>query len=215
MYNTCWLSVKIILTAILVLGAFCQNSTDSEIQWRTVYVTPTSQVSCPADHCYHLEDVFSNSTYFFDSHTTLELLPGMYNITEKVGKLVLIKAENFTLRGSSPNVTITCQPGATFGLTVIQSHNIEISNIRISHCSAKLQLERSNNIILTIYNEQVARYLEYNLSSCDINGNRYPACYTFLTCFENKQVALHQIAILHSIGVGIFSLDSNGLDILI
>ena len=213
MYNTCWLSVKIILTAILDLGAFGQNSTDSEIQWQTVYVTPTSQVSCPADYCYHLEDVFSNSSYFFDSYMTLELLPGIYNITEKVGQLVLIKAENFTLRGSSPNVTITCQPGATFGLTIIQSHSVEISNVRISHCSAKLQLERSNNTILTTFNEDVAQYLKYNLSSCDTNGNRYPTCYTFLTSYKNEQVALYQTAILHSKGVGILSLDSNSLDI--
>ena len=170
----------------------------------------TSQVRCPADYCYHLEDVLSNLSNFFDSYTTLELLPGMYNITEKVGQLVLIKVENFTLKGSSPNVTITCQPGSTFGLTIIQSNNIEISNIQFSHCSAKLQLERSNNKILTTYNEQVTRFLEYNLSSCDTNGDRFPACYTFLANYENKQVTIYQTAILHSRGVSIFSLDNSG-----
>ena len=214
--DTSQLPVDILLIAILCLGAFSQNSTDSDIQWRTIYVTPeesTSQIGCPVDHCYYLQDVFSNSSYFFDSYTTLELLPGMYDITEEVGQLVLIEVKNFTLKGSTPNVTITCQPGATLGLTIIRSHWVKISNIQISNCSAKLQLKGNSSTILTAYNKQVKQYLDHNLSSCDTNGNSYPACYTFLANFENKKVAIYETAILHSKGIGIFSIDSNGLEI--
>ena len=214
-YWTSWLFVKILLTAISVSGAYAFsqkfNSTDSEIQQRIIYVTPED--SCPVEHCFHLENILSNSSYFFDSYTTLELLPGEYNITEKVGQLVLVKVENFTFKGSSPNVTIICQPGVTFGLSIIQSHNIEISNIQISHCSAKILLEGNNNKILKTYNEEAARFLEYNLSSCDTKGDRFPACYTFLGCYENKQIIINQTAILHSKGVGIFSIDTNDLQI--
>ena len=121
--------IVLLATLSSFLSSFGQNSTDSEIQWRIIYVTPED--SCPVDLCYHLEDVLGNSSYFFDSYTTLELLPGVYNITEKVGQLVLIKIVNFTLKGSSPNVTIICQPGATWGLTIIKSLWVEISNVQI------------------------------------------------------------------------------------
>ena len=132
MYSHC--AGRFPITIILLLAtsfqsSFSQNSTDSEIQQRTIYVAPED--SCPVDHCYRLEDVLSNSSYFFDSYTTLELLPGEYNITEKVDQLVLIKVKNFTLKGSSPNVTIICQPGATWGLTIIKSLWVEISNVQI------------------------------------------------------------------------------------
>ena len=214
MYTTSWLYFKILLPAISVFGAFSQNSTNS---LRTIYVTPAdsaSQVSCPVDYCYNLEDVLSNSSYFFDSNTTLELLPGMHNITEKVGQLVLIKVVNFTLKGSSSNVTVICQPDTTWGLTVINSLWIEISNIQISNCSAKMKLKGSNNTILMDYNKKVGQYLEYNLSSCELNDNiHHPACYAFLTIYKTKKITIHQTSISYSRGVGIFSLGSNGLEI--
>ena len=203
------------LILLLFVGAFSHSS-----EGRTVYVIPDDNdlqgltyCSCPADHCYSLQDVLSNSSYFFDSYTTLELLTGMYNITEKVGQLILVNIENFILRGSSPNVTITCQPGATFGITIVQSQKIEISSIQISHCSAKLQLQESSSTILKAFNEQATRYLEYNLNSCDTNGNNYPACYTSLASFRNQKVIIYKTAILHSKGVGVFNLDSGSLDI--
>ena len=193
-----------------------ENSTG--IQWRTIYIIPEdsdSLVSCPVDNCYHLQDVLRNSSYFFDSYTTLELLPGMYYVTEKVGQLVLIGAENFTLKGSSPNVTITCQPGSSLGFTIIKSQGIVISNVQISHCSAELQLEdESNNTILTTYNSQLEEYLHYtDSSSCDTNAGSYPSRYVFLASFRNKKLAIYKTSILHSKGVGIFNIDSTELDI--
>ena len=187
MYSWC---IKTALITSLFLSAlvFSQNST--EIRWRTIYIIPediSSLFSCPMDYCYSLQDVLSNSSYFFDSYTALELLPGVHNIIEKVGQLVLINVENFTLRSSSPNVTITCQSRSSFGLTVIQSHNIELSNIQISHCSAKMLLEESNNPFLTnYYNKKLGKVLEYNLSNCDAITNSFPACYTFFASFESK-----------------------------
>ena len=200
--------IETLLTTLLCLGAFNQNSTEG----RTIYITPDrdsyySQVSCPVDHCYHLQDVVSNSSYFFDSYTTLELLPGMYDITEKVGQLVLIDVEYFALKGSSPNVTITCQPGATLGLTIIRSRIVEISNVQIRYCSAKLQLEESNSTGLATYNKQLEEYL----CSCDTNANSYPACFTSLASFSNEEVTIYETAILHSKGVGILTLGSKDL----
>ena len=217
MYNG-W-CVEIILIASLFLNTCAlsqntQNSTNSEIQWRIIYVIPEDGnllVDCPVDYCYPLQDVFNNSSYFFDSYTTLELLPGMYDITEEVGQLVLVNVKNFTLRGSSRNVTIiTCKSGATWGLTFIDSYQIEISNIQISHCSAKLQLEESNCPSLQLtnyYNKQLGKYLRYNLSSCDADTDNFPACYAFFASFKSEKITIYETAILHSKGVGIFSLN--------
>ena len=118
----------------------------------------------------------------------MELLPGEYNITEKVDQLVLIKVKNFTLKGSSPNVTIICQPGATWGLTIIKSVWVEISNVQIYNCSANLQLEGHNNTILIAYNKQVGQYLKYNLSSCDANVSKgHPACHAYLLFLKTEK----------------------------
>ena len=209
------ITISILLSAALssFLSSFGQNNTDSEIQQRIIYVTPED--NCPVDLCYRLEDVLNNSSYFFDSYTTLKLLPGEYNISERVGQLVLVEVENFTLKGSSPNVTIICQPGATWGLTIIKSTWVEISNIQIYNCSANLQLEGHNNKILAAYNKKVGQYLEYDLSSCDVNASKgHPACHAYLSIFENiKKVIIHQTAIFYSTGVGIFSINNKGLEI--
>ena len=90
--------------------------------WRHFYITPGDlQEMCPIDHCYSLQDVINNQSYFFDSYTVLELTPGRYDITERVGQLVIANISHFTLKGSlvesKPNITIDCQQNATFGLT--------------------------------------------------------------------------------------------------
>ena len=206
--------INLVLLASLFLSASALSENSTDIQWRITYIIPedseSSLTRCPVNYCYHLQDVFSNSSYFFDSYTTLELLPGEYNITEKVGQLVLVNVTNFILKGSSPNVTITCQPGATWGLIIIQSQYIEISNIQVSYCSAKLQLNDPN---LVSYNKLLGKYLGYNLSSCEANTDSFPACFTFFASFRNGNFSLYETAILYSKGVGIFSLDDKGLDI--
>ena len=206
-----WYINLVLFSSLLFSGsALSENSTD--IQRRITYIVPEdsdSSLRCPVNYCYHLQDVFSNSSYFFDSYTTLELLPGEYNITEKVGQLVLVYVINFTLRGSSPNVTITCQPGATWGMIIIESQYIEISNIKVNYCSTELQLNDPN----LAYNKLLGKYLGYNLSSCDANTNSFPACFTFLASFRNGNLSLYETAIFYSKGVGIVSLDDKRLDI--
>ena len=139
---------RALIISLSFLSALCTLNT--KVQWRTIHVIPEDsnlQVTCPVDHCYHLQHVLRNSSYILDSHIALELLPGMHRITENIGQLVFIKVENFILKGSSPNVTITCQPGSNLGFTIINSRYIEISNIQISHCSAELQLKETNNAL--------------------------------------------------------------------
>ena len=190
----------------MLIGDFSDST-----KCRIIYVTSddsNSQVDCPVDHCYHLQEVVGYLSQFDYSYKTLELLPGTYNITEKVGQLILVDVENFVLRGSSSNVSIICQPGATFGLVIIKNKNVEISNLEISHCSAKLLLKESHSAILKGYNRQIVQSLGYNLSLCDANANSHRACYTFLTSFENKNVTIYETAVLYSRGVGIFSLHS-------
>ena len=207
MYSWC---IKTALT-ISFLSAIAFNQSSTEFQWRTIYIIPEdrgSSLSCPVNYCYQLQDALSNSSNFFDSNTTLELLPGVYNITKKVGQLVLVNVENLILRGSSPNsVNITCQSHAFFGLTVIQSNNIEVSNIQFSHCSTKIMLNLTK---FSHYNKWLEKIFGYNLSFGDAvtNGTGFPA---FFASFESINVTIYKTAILNSEGFGIFSLGDKSL----
>ena len=81
------------------------------------------------------------------------------------------------------------------------------------HCSAKLQPEeQSIRVILTNYDKELKYYLKLNFSkSChDTNTTGHPLCSAFIF---GLKFSIYKISILHSNGVGIFSLDSSGLDI--
>ena len=213
---------KVVLVASVYLSVCAFGENSAETQWRTIYVTPGEgdpQKDCPVEHCYSLQDVFNNYLDFFGSHTTLELLPGVHYITKSVGQLVIPKVKHFALKGTSPNVTIICQPGASFGLTIVRSVSVEISNVKISHCSAKLhQVLRNttNGTILTdgyiLYVKRLIReFLKYDNRSCE--SRSFPACYGFLTSFRNKQLVIHKTSILHSKGVGLLTIDDSHLGI--
>ena len=209
-----WVVKTVVLTTLL-LCVFAQNDTEL----RTIYITSDNSSSrCPVDHCYSLEDVFNNQSYFFDSNTTLELLPGSYDITERVGQLVIANVRNFTFKGSSSvkgNVTITCLPGATFGFAFIFSHNVEISNIQISHCSAKLNL--SSTLLRTINrvydNILIRKHLEHDFESCSTKSEQHILCFSFFTSFRNTNVTIHQTSIVHSRGVGVYMYNNSDIDI--
>lgn len=111
-------------------------------------------------------------------------------ITENVGHLVIANIKNFRLKGTSllkGNVTISCQNGATLGFTFIQNINVEISNIQISHCSAKSESNNSFlNTVLKIFDRaHLDEYLQQDFLSCDAKAARQALCYVFLACFEN------------------------------
>ena len=57
-----------------------------------------SERRCPIDQCYSLQDVIKNQTYFFDSNTTLDLMPVRYDITERLGQTVINDVSNFILK---------------------------------------------------------------------------------------------------------------------
>ena len=130
---------------------FCINTTQTD--WRVVYIkadSDNSQVDCPVQQCHSLLNVIRNQSYYFKSNTTLELLPGNHYITRKVGHLVIANVSNFKITGSSQvkgNVTISCQPDATLGFTFLLSHNVEISNIKISKCSAVINPKSGSGIL--------------------------------------------------------------------
>ena len=84
----------IIFDWLFVSTILCNQSA---LGWSTFYISPSNCDSWPADdYSYSLQDVINNQSYFFDSNTTLELMPGKYNITEKVGQLVIISSSEFS-----------------------------------------------------------------------------------------------------------------------
>ena len=201
-----------------LLFAFGHNNTG----WRTIYIMSDSSNSCfkLVDHCYSLHDVTSNWSYFIGSNTTLELLPGRYIVTENISHLVVANIKNFQLKGTSlleGNVTISCQNGATLGFIFIHSQNVEIINIQISHCSAKLEINASLlNTTLTFYDHvRLDEYLGQDFRSCNAKVARQVPCYIFLACFGNTEMRIYQTAILHSTGIGVFSYNNKKSDLYI
>ena len=68
------------------------------------------------------------------------LMPGRYDITKRVGQLVIAEVKHFILKSSiaDQNVTFSCHSNATLGLTVVESFNVTVSDLQIIHCSAML-----------------------------------------------------------------------------
>ena len=201
-------------TALLIL---CVVS-NGDIKWKTYYITPLSNgslIGCPFDHCYSLQDIFDNKSHFFASNTTLELLPGRYEITESVGQLVSTKVSNFRIEGVQKKVgtvIIECSRSATLGFTFVRSENIQISNIHFRHCSANLKsaLDLVNDALLTSnITTMLSRHLENNFSSCILEN--HTLCYSLLVSFSNTEVSLYQTTITYSNGIGVLGLDNKFL----
>ena len=129
---------------------------------------------------------------FFKSLTQhWSFLPGNYDITKSVGNIVTVGISDFRLKASSlenGNVSIVCQPDARLGFTFIKSHNIEISEIQISHCSANID---SVNISLVLGNNSIRyfeKYLKQNFSQevCDSTSINHILCYISIACFIKR-----------------------------
>ena len=139
---------------IVILIVFLAELTLCANERRFVYITPgdsSSQECCPIDQCYSLHDVISNQSFaVFDSDTTLELMPGRYNITQTVGQLETVNVSHFTLMGSMDAIasghTDTANyywPNATFGLMFVNTFNVSLVNIITDHCTAKIKDSRN------------------------------------------------------------------------
>ena len=167
----CWLAEVVLAT--LLLCAYAQNDTES---WRTIYVTSignNSQIRCRVDNCYSLQEIFNNQSRFFTSNTTLELLPGRYEITESVGQLVITNVSNFRIecihcQDKVGNVTIDCLGSATLGFTFVHCENVQISNLQFSHCSANLNLVANNTVLISDVGSKLMQHLKLNFSSCEL-----------------------------------------------
>ena len=190
--------------------------------WRHFYIAPSDsawQERCPTDHCYSLQDVIKNQSYFFESNTMLELIPGRYDITERVGQLVIANVSNFVLKGSLQinSTIIYCQQNATFGLTFANADDIVISDIQISHCCAKLTVNittdatRVHDYVRSELDTHIKQWLGAYQGSCNAQ-NRFPCCAT-IASIDNRGVAIRQITVLHSKEVGVLVLRYTFLNI--
>ena len=204
------------LLTIILLAIHLNNTSWCNSGWRHFYITPgdsASQEKCPTDYCYTLKDVIKNQSYFFESNTVLELMPERYEITERVGQLVIANVGHFMLKGSQINSTIIyCQQNATFGLTFAKADDIVISDIQISHCCAKL----TENItidatrvddymyVASQMDDHIKQWLSAYQGSCDVQ-NRFPCCAS-IASIDSRVVAIQKTAVLHSKGVGILIL---------
>ena len=197
----------------------------SALGWRTFYISPTNSNSCPADHCYSLQDVINNQSYFIDSNTTLELMPGMYKISEKVGQLAIHQVQNFLVKqfAVDQNVTVHCDSNATFGITVIESSNVIISGIQIIHCSAAL-MQLYMIFISGMFMLSPLQYIKFhfhpyfqqwleNPLSCDSDHAILP-CIATVFFIDNSNVSVQRTTILHSQHIGLFTIKNNKMSIV-
>ena len=145
-------------------------------------------------------------------------MPGRYDITERVGQLVIANVSHFILKGSQINsTTICCQQNATFGLTFANADNVVISDVQISHCCAKLTVNitidatRVDDYVKSQMDIHIKQWLHDYQGSCSAQ-NRFPCCAT-ITSIDNRGVAIRQTTILHSKEVGILILRYTSLNI--
>ena len=175
------------LLSIILLASHLNDISWCNSGWRHFYITPgdsASQERCPTDHCYSLQDVIKNQSYFFESNTVLELMPGRYDITERVGQLVIANVGHFILKGSQINsTTIYCQQNVTFGLTFAKADDIVILDIQISHCCAELTVNitidatRVDDFVASEMDAHIKQWLAAYQGSCSAQ-NRFPCCVT-------------------------------------
>ena len=207
------------LLVIIACWIICTNG------WRTIYIAPSDsssyQVSqCPVNHCYSLQDVISNQSYFFDSKTTLKLIPGIYDITERVGQLVIANVSHLTLKRSviEQNVTLFCHPNATLGLTIIHSFNVTVSGLQLIHCSARMTEEALEYIGYELghkgYEEalHIIQYLKHWLSSpalCELAAT--VPCKASVIIINNRAITMQHSTISHSQHIGLFVVRSPGM----
>ena len=181
---------------------------------RTFYITPSdssSQLSCPVDHCYSLQDVINNQSNFVDSYMTLilKLMPGRYDITERVGHLVIAGINNFILKGvriygrGNAKARIICHGNATFGFALAYNTGISIVNFEINSCCANLNwsvyTRRKDRHWLDNFSHIWFEYPSFCMSQSQL-------CCISLFSMQNNMVTLHRTNIIKSSGIGMFSL---------
>ena len=173
----------------LAISVFCNQSA---FGWRTFYISPRNSDSCPADHCYSLQDVINNQSYFFDSNTILELMPGRYIITEKVGHVAIDQVQNLLMTWSvvGQNVTIHCASNTTFGIMVIESSNVTITGIQIIHCSAEFKQLQVFDSMYTMWHKVHPYFQQWlnNSASCDSDHIIVPCIATIVSMIIQTSV---------------------------
>ena len=195
--------------------------------WKSFYIVPDDS-KCPVDRCYTLTNVVDDhDAKFVDSNTTLKLLPGRYDIRNRIGQLMISYVKHFSVKQSASNnsVKIFCHPNATFGITIMNSFNITISDLEIVHCGTPLDhysLNQIQNVLeQPIFEDYYPDYDDdpqfqllmqwlHNPSSC--KSADIP-CRATIFFINNEIITLKNIKILYSEHIGVFTIKNPGLGI--
>ena len=152
-------------------------------------------------------------------------MPGRYEITEKVGQLIIAHVQYFFIKRFivDQNVTFYCDSNATFGLTVVRSSNVTISGLEIIHCSTALMhmtLIRSmftfSHYDVIQSNSHFHQYFQQwlkNPLSCDSEYAILP-CIATIFFIDNSNVTLQQTSILYSRHIGLFTMKNSLMSII-
>ena len=143
---------------ICLLGAVPHCRTSPSIQ--VFHITPANKtqrddildISSNDNHTsFTLVHVLQNHEHFFASDTELHLLPGIHEVSETFGSIVIRNLNTFAIIGSTctsedddtePNCgycEIVCTGNSTMGLAFINIVNVTISNIHIANCGSRTE----------------------------------------------------------------------------
>ena len=221
-----WLSLEY-TTIVLYIISVSKGSSDL----RRLYIAPDHLVNpqrysvpCNDNHCYSLQDVINNKSYFFSSNTTLEFMPGRFEVTERIGQFIIANISFFSMMRypmpwidrNQTNAVIHCKPGAMFGFTFVNCSNVIVANLSLSNCSAKLSNTITKEIRILLWR----RHFEINQhfwawirNSTNCETLHFP-CLVTLISINSRLVQIDKVTIIQSMGIGLLGFANEDLEIV-
>ena len=207
-------TVCIVLISISLLGAgsYCSLSLP-----RLLCVVPSREAEAALDqlvtysieNCssYTLQHILHNHEMFFTSNTMLQLLPGVHEVNESFGSVIVRNVNNFSMIGTSCNLTsdnssmpqsccetkIECVMDSSLGISFLNSDNVIVSQIHITNCGARTG---------QLHSEFYRHYdLDFSIELLDVFSRVYSNCpdHTLLAAYS-ESITIDQMTLEHSTG---------------
>ena len=165
---------------ICLLGATKTLCSSSFPYSRVIYITPNNvtpatqddeQLGSTMDEIlsnFTLQEVLQNYEMFFTSNTKLQLFPGIHEVSESFGSVIVKDIYNFAIVGTScisdSDTTsqiicseVECIGNSSLGFSFMNSSNITVSKFHFSKCgAATLQLENDLKSLKLLYEYDIA-----------------------------------------------------------
>ena len=162
-----------------------------------LYVTPSSNTSCPQDACYTLTDVVQNPTQYFASNTVITFLPGYHqtNFTGLYHTVLINNVRNISMIGYTHSRTVI-HCGESFGFMFKNVTSLNIIKLHFSFCGARFP---SNFIVYPYDFETLLKIPSTKVSQVT------------LYFLQTTNVTISEVDISNSIGAGLLGVNMIGV----